>query len=260
MKLTEIWNSSQIVQLLSPDQLDDFLKEHCSNCLSKKIVFHRGTNERMDDLSSVCDSRRGADRVSLHAAGNFYTAFLEHEKDWSAAPRHKSFICSTDREQAGQYGNVYDVYPFDDAVIGICPAEDFQWSFDLGDLEQANISHLAAVNHYLINETEELLGESAAEKLNDPKKVLDILDQIETKILQIENFDGDIMRDIKDFLIKNKPTSVRAYFSELFNFKKNGFELSTGKNLNVMHGEVEVWIYGKAVFVEPSHEDLSHEA
>lgn len=71
-------------------------------------------------------------RESAHSRFNHYTLWIDNDKAWSSFPkRSRSIICTTSRDKASNYGNVYAVYPEEEyTTFGICPAPDIWNAFD----------------------------------------------------------------------------------------------------------------------------------
>jgi len=61
---------------------------------------------------------------------NYYTEIVDNSDRWSMYPkRSQSLICSTDFDNARGYGTAFVVLPQGNPVIGICPGEDWWFSF-----------------------------------------------------------------------------------------------------------------------------------
>tara|TARA_R110000868_G_scaffold9620_6_gene47602 strand:+ start:34743 stop:35552 length:810 start_codon:yes stop_codon:yes gene_type:complete len=63
---------------------------------------------------------------------NWYTLIMDNVPEWSKFPkRSASVICTTDPAATNDYGVTFNVLPFGDPIIGICPQEDIWFSFPL---------------------------------------------------------------------------------------------------------------------------------
>lgn len=62
---------------------------------------------------------------------NYYTWWIDHvSKKWKDYPkRSQSFICGSNPDIAGGYGEVFQLIPIKSTTIGICPDDDFWSSF-----------------------------------------------------------------------------------------------------------------------------------
>jgi len=59
---------------------------------------------------------------------NYYTLIVNNHSSWKEYPQ-RELICTTDDIEADSYGLIYDVFPINNAKVGICSAEDFWVSF-----------------------------------------------------------------------------------------------------------------------------------
>ena len=61
---------------------------------------------------------------------NWYTLIMDNVPEWSKFPkRSASVICTTDPIASRDYGVTFNVLPFGNPIIGICPNEDIWFSF-----------------------------------------------------------------------------------------------------------------------------------
>lgn len=61
---------------------------------------------------------------------NWYTLIMDNTPEWRDFPaRSASVICTSDPIASSDYGVTFQVLPFGDPIIGICPTEDIWFSF-----------------------------------------------------------------------------------------------------------------------------------
>jgi len=176
MKLVKQFLKEGRSQELNIQQARDIFKKSCTQWKPNKEIYRGVRTEK--DYVLVTPSQYKRKSVNL---ANYYTLFLDEISErWDAFPkRSKSLICTTSYKIAYEYGKVYNVIPFDDAKIGVCPKKDIWYSFkdgfagnELNNLD--NLVHFLDVMYYDIDKTEELEQE-------DPKL-------FKEQLLKIEQF------------------------------------------------------------------------
>jgi hypothetical protein len=76
------------------------------------------------------DPKSGKPRVSANTM-NYYTLINDNSPYWKKYPkRSESLICTTDKDISEEYGISYVVLPYNGAKIGVCPANDYWFSFE----------------------------------------------------------------------------------------------------------------------------------
>ncbi len=126
---------------ISESEFDEILASNCSLYSPENVKIFRGINptrlygkgikndETLPDFLFSDPSM--FDRKSAYIFNdNFFNFFMDNNPYFSEYPkRSKSLICSTSKETAKGFSdnsNVYEVIPFDNSVIGICPGSDIQ--------------------------------------------------------------------------------------------------------------------------------------
>jgi len=239
----------------------DIIKNNCKDFLKDKTPkIFRGIDHSNDtpDFLLVKPSD-GLLRRSANA-GNHYTLLIDNSPRWSSYPkRSRSIICTTSSEKALSYGECYCVIPFDNAKIGICPENDIWVSF-----EKIGIKRLESFTYDL-----DQLGVTDSDfssMLSDFKKLEDKIVNGEIKMerskissLLLRTFSGnpysyDFGEDTSDILVnyknlENRP-SLYEYIDELFDPIKNGFNLSSYKDMSkYLNTDLEVWTDSNSIMI-----------
>ncbi len=127
-------NESRSVQI-NEDEVISLIKNHCKTWLENSDInsdvtkIYRGlTTDKQDEKYLIVDPSLH-NRQSLTNSG-FYHWIISTSQKWKNFPnRSKSIICSTDKYDASSYGTLYRVIPYDNAIFGVCPANDIWYSF-----------------------------------------------------------------------------------------------------------------------------------
>lgn len=191
---------------------------------------------------------------------NAYTLFTSMSPKWKKfPPRQQSIICSTS-DYAADYGNVYAIFPFDDAPVGICREEDFWTSFnegfesvrlhtDLGEFASRIMSTAALLYGINAPETEVFTSTNAADAIKVLKSITLEKAKAEIGDRQIDMYDTPYI--ILDTLVKNNLPNALALMDKVMDPTVNGFISATGANCikKLQGSSQEVWIGGKAIAV-----------
>jgi len=131
MKISEVEYEQRTRNVAVSD--DEFLQNLGSvklaleRAISGMCRIYRGEHARSEGVQYVEPAkfkRRSANTM------NYYTEIVDNSDRWSMYPkRSESLICSTDFDNARGYGTAYVVLPQGNPVIGICPGEDWWYSF-----------------------------------------------------------------------------------------------------------------------------------
>jgi hypothetical protein len=111
-------------------ELINLLKSKCNDAftafLTNKRSIFRGTSDKFGGFVIQAEYRLGVRRAENTA--DFYRMLLDHDisqKGKNYPLRSASMVCSTNYDYAAGYGNtVFNVFPFDDAIIGVVPDHD----------------------------------------------------------------------------------------------------------------------------------------
>lgn len=183
---------------------------------------------------------------------NFIDMIINNSKYWNKFPR-RDIVCSTSRRKSYGYGNVYHVFPFDGAKIGICHEIDiwdsfhmlnelgFYWAKDFNDAMKVTFDRFAIHidgkkwESFVkgVKELEDILMNSM-----NPERDLEYLDTYDMLMGWLSNY---YIEDIKT-------KSLINYILEVTSPKPNNFDLcKIGDKLP--YDDRELWLDSKCIFV-----------
>lgn len=236
------------------------IKNNCKDFLNlykkSKNLLYRGSRSTNGSFS-YGDSSKGT-RKSKNTE-NYYTLIIDNSSDWKQYPkRSKSFICTTSKNYAGDYGIPNLVFPKDGTSFGICPKGDIWNSFKTVeyDLEKFN-SYIGSIGHAfdvkILDDTNENFKNSLlklSKKINSKK--FDSYNDYKNYFVA-HGDDRNLQYDnYKNFNVSRKfyenSDNIYKFLSSLL--KPTEFKLQTTSNFSVVgSGGKEVWFSGPAVFV-----------
>ena len=120
-------------KMLTEQEAIDMINKNCSIILDKykrhpDWKVYRGL--KLASNYRFTDPKKGKPRYSKGDIGNYYTLLIDNLPIWKSYPkRSRSIICTTSNEDAENYGNLYVVFPFNNATFGVCPTKDIWISF-----------------------------------------------------------------------------------------------------------------------------------
>jgi len=114
---------------ISKEQAIALMRKNCSQALygyTRGNILYRGVNHNMDEYISYSPVGIRKSRNTQ----NYYTLLMDNSARWKDYPkRSKSFICSSSFAFAAGFGDVYSVWPYNGAKVGVAPARDLWQSF-----------------------------------------------------------------------------------------------------------------------------------
>jgi len=282
MRLKQFINESR-GKVLSLDDTKKLLQTKCKKAVEeykKGNIIYRGINNYNNYLY-IQPSK--STRVSLNTE-NYYTLINDNSPSWEKYPkRSKSVICTTDLYRADNYGDIYIVFPFDNAKIGVCSNVDYWWSFPFLK-KVTSISSMDDFNYQLrfifnLNYIKKYTGDiDQVQTYDDLKRLFYLFDdfiktsdseleaemeaEMEDEGLDFEPLDYsptlDLLQDenrnillLKEY---DKFMNMEKYIQYLLDSKKNKFELK--KIGDKLPPKREIWTDSDSVLV---HESMINE-
>jgi hypothetical protein len=192
-------------------------------------------------------------RASAYATFNYYTLLMNNLPSWSTYPK-REIICSTDIDKAEQYGDVYVVFPYDGAKIGICPDRDVFTSFPPDSMRGFNIALNTMVQHFT--------SKSQIKSWGTLSTLLKKINKENIKIyLNSEDYDDCNYQSLINFMIitwNRSPDKTLFDFlnNQYLNPEKNDFRLVTHiPGMSGLPEDREVWTDSKCVLVHETNID-----
>lgn len=243
------------------------------NLLEEKEDFvYRGVSTPLGAVHIKNSVNLEKPRRSANTTNEFTVLTSRMLPSWKYYPeREQSFICTTDREYAKDYGDVYVVFPFYDPDFGVCPKNDIWNSFKTHELLKVGDAapRLNRALQFLNEFTDKNPDIKSIRDIRIDFRLKEVLDKIEKGILDksitekriIEVFDSQLkgyitstpyrgfMIDVVNATIKNG--SIIKTLDELLDPDKNDFQLlKFDEVIKLANSDREVWFKGEALFVQ----------
>jgi hypothetical protein len=247
MRIFEIQENSPQATLINIEASDiyNFLSEKCPIAVSSPINIYRGINTVHVNKLIYGDSRT-IERVSANTE-NYYTLIIDNFlPEWNRYPkRSKSFICTSDLDDASCYGTVYQVYPLNNPLVGVCPTSDFWNAF-----ENLNLGSFS----YYFKSFASYCDMIPIDNIQTVSKIIDALNKNWHVLLKSEDFVEHICDNFSiSFETLSKFTSFSQALSHALNPGKNFFGLYKLSVLPTLTDSHELWFSGPAYFVEEEY-------
>lgn len=203
------------------------------------IAIYRGISTKegiRNSIEFVDPTARSEPRKSANTH-NYYTLWVDNSVRWLNYPKRSySLICSTDSITAGIYGETYVVIPIEDTPIGICPDEDFWYSFDKTISGHYPSFSLGAFMDWLhVN--------FQLQKINSPKTFSELNTAL--KKLDPEKLTDNSPRLKALFAAKGTHEAMNYILSP----SANDFRLTTWKQFNITSSQ-EVWLSAPSILID----------
>jgi hypothetical protein len=229
---------------LKENEAYTLIHKHCKQALKAykdNYVIYRGIFNPINEFLYI-DPKKGKPRRSANTQ-NYYTLLIDNSPYWKDYPkRSQSIICTTSYKKAMSFDTVYEVFLYDGAKIGICPEDDFWFSFEntLGSgnsLDYFNYRFEKMANNFdvNINDSNWKTFKKTITNINDEMKKAGI-DNNRT-IAPFKTSKEDLLENLFDLL---EPT-------------KNNFKVTTNiKDIGKKsHGNgKEIWTDSKAIMIK----------
>jgi len=231
---------------ISESEFDKIRKENCKNWTKCETELFRGMPNLGDYV--FIDPKMGDFRSSIEDT-NIHLELMSNLPSWKGYPKYdRCVIGGTPGSATGTYGDtVYEVIPFDDVKIGVCPFSTVWESF-------GNEFNEFGGDIYLV---EYFLGSIGL----DSNWIQVGGETLKTKLKSIKSFDLE-KEEVDDFIIdcaiylkksKEEVTGEDCYNfinDYIFNPEKRGFELKTYDiDFNVSKGK-QIWTEGPVLLIK----------
>jgi hypothetical protein len=234
---------------ISIDEAKSLIEVMCIDALKaykNGSIIYRGVKQQYD--YALINPKSGKPRVSANTS-NHYTLINDNSPYWKGYPkRSESIICSTEKDVTYLYGNVYIVLPYDGAEIGVCPSQDYWYSFEKSidsSLDQFN-SNL----DYLIK-----MVTDKKVNLKSYSSLVKSFKEFDESFNKMSDDPKIIIKNTYEFLKKYKDDdSLLKYVQKLLSPKPNGFQLK--KSGDKLPKKREVWTDSKSILISYENIDI----
>lgn len=223
---------------IDEDTFQEMLVDHCDTAIDNARVgnyIYRGDRKWTEQYVAFDSS------LSVRASDNgrnYYTMLMDTLPAFNGFPkRSKSLITSSTKSKAKPYGDMYRIYPHQDAKVGIC-----QWK-DIWDTEFMLLG--TKVNFADLNEGLHILGVSETNVLSSLKERSDYFRGIDVKQCRDLSEFFEFMGIRKSEFIKAKENFYGEFVSS---FRPEHMEMKWcyAKDLDLFQTpHNELWIEGK---------------
>lgn len=243
-------------QRITESEFDKIRKESCKNWTKSETELWRGMPNLGDYV--FVDPKKGDFRSSIEDT-NIHLDLMSNLPSWKDYPKYeRCVIGGTPGSATGTYGeSVYEIIPFDDIKIGVCPKSTIWESFENDDDSWGGDIYL--VEHFL-----DSIGLDTSWNQIDGGTIETKLKSLGNsfygnKISEIPNKDQDAVDNFlfrfSDFSWK-KPNEITGedcfnfINNSLFNPRVRGFKLTTyTKGFQIENGK-QIWTEGPVLLVK----------
>lgn len=181
---------------LSEDEFNEMYAKNCKIHMRTINKLYRGIN---NNLLYIYQNPAGHIRHSIEPQ-NIHVTLMSELESWKDYPKYNQSIIGSPSSYLKGYGTVYEIIPFDNTKIGICPSgtiwSSFGGFYDSGKIKLTNYFLADWVNYNSDNES---------------------WDSIKNKILNT-----NILEKIEILIDKNKTLSFKLFFNALIQYEKLG--------------------------------------
>lgn len=245
-----------------PEKALETINKECSSALikykEKKQIF-RGVKSTAHNFLYIKPNETYRYARNTNNFTNVLIDCLPSWKDWPK--RSRSIICSTHTEGSGGYGKVFNVFPYNNAKIGICSFDDFWGSFPyLSSRMQTDADIFNSGIDFIINHAFKIGIDLRRIREPEFNKLIQFLNE---KYSNKEKWLPDVRQKYKDIMFisvvdmlldieKNHNGDWLEYFDTLFNPIKNEFILTTIEDYQVESetNESEVWTDSESILID----------
>jgi len=114
---------------LNQREWDELLQKHCKMYSDDNVKLYRGFNKFIDQEEIVGIYQKPNIRKSIEPQ-QIHVITMSGMESWKDYPPYnKSIIGSTDFQSAKGYGKLYEIIPYDNTKVGLCPVSSVWESF-----------------------------------------------------------------------------------------------------------------------------------
>jgi len=231
-------------KMLTEQEAIDIINKNCSDILNKYKKHPDWKIYRGLELSPsyiFTDPSKGLPRYSRGNIENYYTLLIDNLPNWKKYPkRSRSIICTNSIQEAESYGDVYIVFPFNNANFGVCSKSDVWISFlsTIGNLRifVNNLNKVLKATTQLINYDKDWKTLTKAFKISE--------DNIKNNNFNYNTLSQMKIKWVDELLIGNSYLNI---FKKYMDPNKNNFGL-TKDPTNITKNR-EIWTDSKCVLV-----------
>lgn len=173
---------------------------------------------------------------------NLYTLVIDNHPKWKSYPkRSESIICSSSKQGAAPYGNLFCVFPEDGYNFGVCPSNDIWGSFS--KMIGRHSSLMEFNNHFLDTIAGQHMGITNPDKfknLSDLKRMLKEMDKRWVSKIKPDDYLMDVL-DRQMSWLRDYRGDFYKLLQEIFVPEYNGFKQTNNLTSIPSSDRLEVW-------------------
>jgi len=225
-------------------QWASWVRKNCAQYLERaaKNPIYRGFGE-LDDITLGIKDTNTFTRRSANTA-NYYTLWMDNAAAWKGYPkRSKAYIGSTDDRHASDFGTLFQLFPADDALIGVVPNSDLWVAF--GQVPGYDMGDFAfALERGFENLYSREIARSAMFHWDDLKDLLE-----DTNIKAFADAAFWVKKNTHLAAFKGFGPNLIDYFENYLIPEGHGFKKFTAATFSAPSGRLEVWVQGKVALL-----------
>jgi hypothetical protein len=233
---------------ITESEFDKIRKENCKNWTKAETSLYRGIPDIGDYI--LLDPRKGGGRSSIEDV-NVHIELLSNLPCWKDYPSYGWSVIGISSESGARgYGEVYEIIPFDNSKIAVCPEADIWLS--LSNEESGWGGDIDLVKDFLgeldidYDVWEQFGGSTIESKLKSIEKI-----EINNSI-SIESFFKRMKEEgfIKNYDNMTGEICYKFISDFLFNPQKRGFNLEYYKPDFKINDNKQIWTEGPVLLIK----------
>ena len=236
-------------QKLTEQEFDTIRKESCKNWTKAETELFRGMPDLGDYL--IVDPLKGDFRSSIENT-NIHLDLLSNLPSWKDYPKYERCVIGGSPGAVGSYGDaIYEVVPFDNVKIAVCPQPTIWESFENSDDSWGGDIYL--VEHFLDSiDLDTVWNQVGGGTIETKLKSLGNISELPNKDQDaVDNF---LMRHAEFSWKKpNEITGEDCYNfinNSLFNPKVRGFQLLNYDQNFKIENKKQFWTEGPCLLIK----------
>lgn len=232
---------------LTDQEFNQMVKDNCKNWTKAKTPLYRG---QIDMGPYVYTDPSGTYRKSIEDI-NTHVELMDNLESWKEFPKYSASIIGSTSKDVGGYGKVYEIIPFDNSNIGICPGKDIWESFTYGDFGEWG-EDIYKVHHFLeyVGINADIWDQVDGGTIETKLKSMDIIDVLDKWGGLVNRFLGEASKYLKKDVSSLTGEDCYRFINEsIFNPDTNGFMKLKYERGFEAPSDKQIWTEGPALLI-----------
>jgi hypothetical protein len=236
---------------LTEEEFNQILKTSCKNWTKSKTPLYRG---QIDMGPYVYFDPKGTYRQSIEDI-NIHIDLIDNLPSWNEYPKYSSSVIGSTSNNVSNYGKVYEIIPFDNINIGVCPKTNIwdsfgytkfgEWGEDIYKVYHFLTTVGIDANMIYINDSNNLEKNlQSINKIDISKCDYSIKEYANQFLIEASEFFGKKIKDL------NGSDCYKFINDKFFNPKERGFiniRYDIGFNLPINR---QIWTNGPVLLID----------